>query len=429
VTHGGRVLCCEWWSPSPEIVLKRLFESRPRNTLARVPGDLPKIISVDDHVVEPPHVWERWLPEQLRERGPHVVRDGSTVEWIQGNQVFRKGGDGPATDWWVYEDFAWSHQMLNACAGYAEDDWWMGPIAFDQMRAGCYDPVARVADMELNHVEASLCFPTYPRFCGQLFAERQDKNLALACVRAYNDWMVDEWAGDSGGRLIPLCIVPLWDGGLAADEVRRNAARGVHAVAFSELPGKLGLPTIHDPDGFWEPFFAACDETSTAIFMHIGSGSHWLTSSPDAPAAVTANLVFLTSAMSLSDWLFSGVLARYPNLRICFAEGQIGWMPYVLERADVLWHKEIWASSGNRLAEPPSHYMRQVYGCFFDDLAGLDMREAIGVDQLTFETDYPHQDSTWPNTVDTVKQFADRLSPEELEKVLRGNAAKLLQLD
>jgi predicted TIM-barrel fold metal-dependent hydrolase len=343
-------------------------------------------------------------------------------------QVFRKGGDGPPTDWWVYEDFSWSHQMLNACAGYDESEWWMGPIAFDQMRPGCYDPAARLADMDLNHVDASLCFPTYPRFCGQLFAERQEKELALACVKAYNDWMVEEWAGDSNGRLIPLCIVPLWDAQLAADEVRRNAGRGVRAVAFSELPGKLGLPTIHDRDHYWEPFFAACNDTGTAIFMHIGSGSTWMTSSPDAPPAVTAVLVFMTSVMSLSDWLFSGALARYPNLRVCFAEGQIGWMPYVIERADNLWKKEIWATDGNKLPEPPSTYMRQVYGCFYDDLAGLEARDRIGIEQITFETDYPHQDSTWPHTLDAVRKFAPSLSEAELNKVLRDNARALIGL-
>lgn len=389
---------------------------------------IPRIISVDDHVVEPPHLWQTYLPAHLRDRGPKVVRDHSSVQWIDGNQVFTKGGDGPATDWWVYEDLAWSHQMLNACAGYDESEWWMGPIAFDQMRPGCYDPQARIVDMDLNHVEASLCFPTYPRFCGQLFAEREDKDLALACVRAYNDWMVDEWSGGSGGRLLPLCLVPLWDPQLAATEVRRNAARGVRAVAFSELPGKLGLPTIHDRDGHWEPLFAACAETSTGIFMHIGSGSTWLTSSPDAPPAVTATLVFMTSVMALTDWLFSGALARHPGLRICFAEGQIGWIPYVLERSDNLWKKEIWGSTGNRLPERPSHYMRQVYGCFFDDLAGLAARDVIGIDQIAFETDYPHQDTTWPNTLAAVELFADRLDEEELHKVLRGNAATLLGL-
>jgi predicted TIM-barrel fold metal-dependent hydrolase len=389
-------------------------------------ADIPLIISLDDHVIEPPHLWQRWLPSGLRERGPRVVRDGSSIDWIQGVQVFRKGGDGPETDWWVYDDVAWSHQMLNACAGYDESEWWMGPIAFDQMRAGCYEPSARLADMDLNHVEASLCFPTFPRFCGQLFAERSDKELALACVRAYNDWMVDEWSGDSNGRLIPLCIVPLWDAHFAADEVRRNAARGVRAVAFSELPGKLGLPTIHDRDHYWEPFFSACNDTGTAIFMHIGSGSHWMTSSPDAPPAVTAILVFMTSVMSLSDWLFSGALARYPNLRVCFAEGQIGWMPYVIERADNLWKKEIWSTDGNRLPEPPSTYMRQVYGCFYDDLTGLEARDRIGIEQITFETDYPHQDSTWPHTLEAVRKFAPSLRADELAKVLRLNALTLV---
>lgn len=388
--------------------------------------DIPRIISVDDHVIEPPHVWQSRLPAKLRDRGPRVVRDTYEITWVDGNQVFKKGGNGPMTDWWVYEDFSWCHQMLNACAGYDESEWWMGPIGFDQMRDGCYDPAARVKDMDLNHVEASLCFPTYPRFCGQLFAERSDRELALACVRAYNDWMVEEWAGDADGRLIPLCLVPLWDPELAAQEVYRNAARGVRAVAFSELPGKLGLPTIHDPSGHWEPFFAACDETDTAIYMHIGSGSHWLTSSPDAPPAVTATLVFVTSVMSLTDWLFSGALARYPNLRLCFAEGQIGWIPYVLERADKLWAKGIWGQAGDR---PPSQYMERIYGCFFDDMAGLDARERIGTDQIAFETDYPHQDSTWPRTLEVVEGFADRLDDDELHKVLRGNAARLLGIE
>jgi predicted TIM-barrel fold metal-dependent hydrolase len=390
--------------------------------------EIPPIISLDDHVIEPPHLWQRWLPQRLRADGPRVERDGSTIQWINGNQVFTKGGDGPETDWWVYEDLTWAHQMLNACAGYAPDEWWMGPISFDQMRPGCYEVNARLADMDQNGVEASLCFPTFPRFAGQLFAERHDKHLALACVRAYNDWMVDEWAGESGGRLIPLCIAPLWDASLAADEVRRNAARGVRAVAFSELPGKVGLPTIH-ADRYWDPFFAACAETGTVVFMHIGSGSTWITSSPDAPPAVTASLVFMTTAMALADWLFSGVLARFPELRVCFAEGQIGWMPYLVERADKLWEKgDVWAGKDGRLPRPPSSYLRQVYGCVYDDEHGLASRHVVGVDRITFETDYPHQDSTWPNTRAAVERFADQLTDDELRMVLRDNARDLLGL-
>ena len=147
----------------------------------------------------------------------------------------------------------------------------MSPITYDEMRPGCYEPKARVEDMEMNWVEASLCFPTFPRFCGQTFLEAKDRELAHACVLAYNDWMVEEWCGDSDGKLIPLIIIPLWDAQLAADEVRRNAARGVHAVCFSEIPPKLGLPSIHSGD--WDPFFAACQETNTVVCMHIGSSS------------------------------------------------------------------------------------------------------------------------------------------------------------
>jgi predicted TIM-barrel fold metal-dependent hydrolase len=389
----------------------------------------PPIVSLDDHVIEPPDLWQRWLPAKWRDAGPRVERDNTSVVWIDGNQVFRRGGDGPATDWWVYDDLTWAHQMLNACAGYTPDEWWMGPIGFDQMRPGCFDPKARLADMDRNNMRASLCFPTFPRFAGQLFAERRDKDLALACVRAYNDWMVDEWCGDSGGRLLPLGIVPLWDPQLAVDELRRNAARGVRGVAFSELPGKVGLPTIHDRSRHWDPFFAAAADTDTTVFMHIGSGSTWITSSPDAPPPVTATLVFMTTAMALTDWLFSGVLARHPSLRVCFAEGQVGWMPYVVERADKIWAKgDVWAGPDGRLPQPPSSYLRQVYGCIYDDDHGLESRHVVGVDRITFETDYPHQDSTWPDSSLLVERIAAKVSPEELTMILHDNAADLMGL-
>ena len=133
--------------------------------------------------------------------------------------------------------------------------------------------------------------------------------------------------------------------------------------------------------------------------------------------------------MALTDWLFSGVLVRYPNLRICFAEGQIGWIPYVLERADSSGRRRCGPAHGASCPSRRATTMRQVYGCFFDDRAGLAARDVIGVDQITFETDYPHQDSTWPHTLETVRSFADLLDDDELRKVLRDNAAALLQLE
>src|SRR5262249_54147286 len=145
----------------------------------------------------------------------------------------------------------------------------------------------------------------------------------------------EEWCGDSDGRLIPLCLVPLWDPVAAGAEVRRNAARGVRAVAFSEIPSNLGLPSIHS--GAWDQLFEACEETSTVVCMHIGSSSRMPETSNDAPVAVAHTLSFGNAMSSLCDFLFSGVLERYPGLTLAYSEGQIGWLPYILERVDDVW--------------------------------------------------------------------------------------------
>ena len=130
----------------------------------------------------------------------------------------------------------------------------MTATTYDDMRPGCCDAKERKKDFEINWVDGSLPFPTFPRFCGQTFNEADDRELALACVQAYNDWMVEEWCDPSIGINIPLCIIPLWDAELAAQEIERNAARGVRAVCFSELPTRLDLPSIHT--GHWDPMFA-----------------------------------------------------------------------------------------------------------------------------------------------------------------------------
>jgi predicted TIM-barrel fold metal-dependent hydrolase len=312
--------------------------------------------------------------------------------------------------------------------GFDRDDMTLSPITYDEMRPGCYEPKARVDDMVMNHVEASLSFPTFPRFCGQTFAEAEDKDLALACVQAYNDWMVEEWCGDSDGQLLPLIIIPLWDAELAAKEVRRNAARGVHAVCFSEIPPHLGLPSIHT--GEWDPFFAACADTGTVVCMHIGSSSQMPATSPDAPPAVAATLSFNNAMASLSDFLFSGILVKYPTLTLAYSEGQIGWLPYMLERADDVWREHrAWGGVADKVPEPPStYYYRQVYGCFFRDRHGLDALDKVGVDNITFETDYPHTDSTWPNTLQVAQDLMGHLPQDVVDKICRTNAQRMLGL-
>ena len=195
--------------------------------------ELPKIISVDDHVVEPAHVWQTWLPEKYREKGPRVERK----QW--GKFRLKRGAkyemtEDPEGEWgdaWIYEDnVIYVQKKFVAIPKSATDgddvstfdktSMTMTAITYDDMRPGCYDAEERKKDFELNWVDGSLPFPTFPRFCGQTFHENEDRELGLACVQAYNDWMIEEWAGEAPGRFIPMILLPLWDP--AAAEHRRT---------------------------------------------------------------------------------------------------------------------------------------------------------------------------------------------------------------
>jgi predicted TIM-barrel fold metal-dependent hydrolase len=396
--------------------------------------DLPKIISVDDHVIEPPNVWQDRLPQKYKEIGPRIERHPvKEMTFVGGKFAYEMGaaGEGPLADWWMFEDKAIPHTRLAAAVGVPREEVTVSPITYEDMRKGCWDQTARLEDMDVNWTEAQMCFPTMPRFCGQTFMEMQDKELGLLCVQAYNDWQVDEWCAGTGGRLIPLMIVPLWDPTLAAAEVRRMAARGVTATCFSEIPPFLDLPSIHS--GEWDPFFEACNETQVVVNMHIGSSSRMPSTSPDAPPAVGSTMTFTNCMMSMVDFMMSGVLPRYPNLKLAYAEGQLGWIPYILERADKVWEENRgWGGVGELVPNPPStYYANQIFACFFDDQHGLtpDALDKIGVKNILFETDYPHSDSTWPHTKEVAWKLMGHLPPETINRLVRGNAIDVYRLD
>ncbi|MHB1582817.1 MAG: amidohydrolase family protein [Acidimicrobiales bacterium] len=388
--------------------------------------ELPRIISVDDHVVEPPDLWTSRLPSAYGDRVPHLVRErfpgGRTAEGAQASEGWG--------DVWHYDDIRMPFMMLMAACGFEEKTF--DVATYDAVLPGCWKQAERLADMDANHVEASLCFPnTLPRFCGQTFAERADKELALLCVRAYNDWMVDEWCAGAGhGRLVPVTMVPLWDPELAADEVRRCAGKGSGAITFTENPHPLGLPSIHS--GAWDPMFAACQETGTVVCMHIGSSSRMPSTSPDAPFIISSVLTFQNAMGSLLDYVFSGTLERFPELVLAYAEGQVGWMPYVLERADKLWEERSANSFGTSLKQPPTSYIEgRVYGCVFDDETGLEARHRIGMDTICFETDYPHADSTFPRSKEVAESICEKagLDEQEVHAFMRGNAIRAFSLE
>jgi predicted TIM-barrel fold metal-dependent hydrolase len=393
-------------------------------------------------VVEPPHVWQTYLAQKHREKGPRIERgtwsDFRLKPGAQYDQQQVEGGQ--PGDFWIYEDrVIYVHKRfvaipLEATPGgdiskFDRSVMDMIAVTYDEMRPGCYDPKARKADLEIAGCDGSLPFPTFPRFCGQTFLEGNDKELALACIEAYNNWMIDEWCGDSEGFNIPLCLIPMWDPELAAKEVRRIHAKGCHAICFSEIPTHLGLPSIHS--GHWDPLFAVCNELDVVLNMHIGSSSKMPIASPDAPPGVAGVLQFNNSMASLADWLYSGVLVRYPTLKLSYSEGQIGWIPYALERADTIWeHHDAWIKAKERVPEPPSTYYKgRIFGCFTSDEVGLRNIDLVGEDNICFETDYPHTDTSWPDTVPFIEKFRHLVTEEQLYKILRGNAIRMLSLD
>ncbi len=396
-------------------------------------ADIPRIISVDDHVVEPPDLWTSRLPAKYQDRCPRVERDSAVFNFEGGEFTYQKGVPGGAEcDWWLYDDLVYPFPKLSAASGFETLD--VEPVTFDQIRPGGWKQADRLADMTANHVDVSLCFPNVlPRFCGQTFLEREDKELALLCVQAYNNWMIDEWcANDGRGRLIPLTLIPLWDPAAAALEVHRCANKGSFAVAFSENPYHLGLPSIHDKDRFWDPFLTACQETDTVVCMHIGSSSKMPATSPDAPFSVSSTITFANAMGSMCDYILSGVFVRFPRLRVSYAEGQVGWMPYIIERMDKIWAERGDASFGIDLPEPPSTYIPgHVWGCIFDDEIGLKNRDVIGMDQICFEVDFPHADSTFPHTLEVATRICDAagLADEEVYKLMRGNAIECFGLE
>jgi len=381
------------------------------------------LVSVDDHVIEPAHVWTDRLPAKYVEVGPRLLDD----------------------DAWYYEGKRLPTSGLSVTRGKRKEEFTPAPVGYSEMHPAAYEPLARVADMDRAGILASLNFPSLPRFCGQLFYEAEDKELAHLCIRAYNDWMIDEWCAAAPGRFIPLIIIPLWDPPAAAKEMERCAAKGATSFAFSENPEPLGLPTIHDPKRYWDPVMAAANDLGMVVSMHVGSSSTMPVISSDAPGL--ANLTFgaVRAAGTMIAWLFSDMFERFPDLKIALSEGNIGWMPYFIERAEQVidkqrhWAKQMSTSFYNNdvqteqvMADLDTLNVREtirkhIFGCFIEESSGLRSLDIIGEDNVMCETDYPHSDTTWPDCIGVARKLLDDagLSAETQYKILRGNAEAL----
>ena len=365
------------------------------------------VISVDDHAFEPSTLFDR-VPARFRDVVPRMVEHDGHPVWQIGDRHFPLLG-------------------IDGAAGRPIEQVHASAMHLEQYRRGVWDIHARVQDMDLNGVWASLNFPSIVwGFAGTTLNKLPDKDVALACVQAYNDWMVEEWCGAYPERFIPCQLPYLVDPVVAAQEIRRNAARGVHSVSFSENPHGLGYPSIHG--GHWDPFLQACEETGTVLNLHVGSSGKISQPSPDSPTLSMSALFPINGIEALVDWVLSKVTMRFPDLKIVLSEAGISWVPMVIERLTVASRRRrettYWAPSD---PDPVDLLRRNFWFTSIEDPSGFRALDIIGEDKVMVEVDYPHPDGTWPQSQETFRGQLEGLPVETIRKLCYQNAADLYQ--
>jgi predicted TIM-barrel fold metal-dependent hydrolase len=362
------------------------------------------LVSVDDHICEPPEMFEKHISPKYKGREPKVVSTELGQAWvIEGKKVTGLG--------------------LNAVVGRPKEEYGYEPTSFEQMRAGTYQVDARIDDMNANGVLGSINFAQFPGFAGLRFIRQEDKGLALATIQAYNDWHVHDWCGKHPARLIPMAMLPLWDIDLTIAEVRRMADLGVHAITFPDNPALNGLPSLHDEH--WEPLWKICADNAIVINCHIGTGAHAEHASDLSPISSWITSMPISIANSAADWLFASFWRRYPTLKMALSEGGIGWVPYFLERADcTVRQHSAWTNLDLGDQVPSDIFRKHFITCFIEDDFGLKNRHDVGIDNIAWECDYPHSDCVWPNSPEVLWRGVKDLPKVDIDKITHLNVMR-----
>ena len=368
------------------------------------------IVSVDDHVSEPPDMFDRHLSGEALATAPKLL---TTKE---------------GTNYWEYQGLQMPQVGLNAVVGRVPEEYGMEPTALEQLRRGVYDVDARIDDMNVNGIAASLNFASCVSFDGGVFHKVPNKDQALLHLRAYNDWHIDEWCAAHPGRFIPCALLPTWDQKAMVEEVKRIAAKGCTAVSLNENPTVQNLPSIHN--AYWEPLWKAVVEHDIAMCLHIGAGNPAPHASMETPIEAWISTMPMSIAVGAADWLHLEALERYPTMKIALSEGGIGWIPYFLERSDFSHERhKAWTHSRFKGTRPSEVFHKHFLTCFIDDAFGLQNLKAIGEDMVAYECDYPHSDSLWPNVPETLWDSVKHLTELQINKVTHLNAMRFFRFD
>jgi predicted TIM-barrel fold metal-dependent hydrolase len=369
------------------------------------------ILSIDDHTVEPPDLFEHHVPAKYKDRAPRLVRDAN------GNEH------------WEFEGKEFGIFGLNATVSWPKEEWGLNPSALAEMRPAAYLIDERIRDMNCNGVLASMCFPSLPGFSGRRFQEADDKDLANVMLQAYNDWHIDEWCASYPGRFMPLSIGPAWDMDALVAEIKRVSAKGCRAISMPELPYIQGLPSYqHD---YWEPFFRAICDEDLVMCLHIGMGLDAINMGPDFAPDNFMVLATQVTVLAVQDLLWGPAMRKYPDLKIAFSEGGIGWIPFLMDRVDRHYSNQKWTGQDFGTKTPSQVFREHALACFIYDPTALKLYEDIGIDIIAFECDYPHSDSLWPDAPDVLLEQCNGagLSDDDIDKVSWKNVARFCNYD
>jgi predicted TIM-barrel fold metal-dependent hydrolase len=370
------------------------------------------LISLDDHIIEPPNMYDQHLTAEQKQFAPKFQTD--------------KNGN----DFWIFDGERLGNIGLNAVVGRPKSEYGMEPLSLSQMREGCYKVDKRIDDMNVNGVLASMPFPQIVQHDGYVFHKYKDKKQALTLLRAYNDWHVDEWCGAAPGRFIPCPLVPTWDMDETVKEVKRLSRKGVHAVTFHDNPANRGLPSPHNE--YWDPFWKVCAEHDVVVSMHHGTGNAAPNPSPEAPIDAWIACMSMSISLALADLLHLQALQKYKNLKLALIESGVGWIPYVLERTNfILKQHGSWtgANFGGRSAGEvfQDHFLCTVV--HHDGGLSKDAIELLGAHTICYEMDYPHSDCQWPRGPEEAWTFMGALPEAQLDMITHGNAMKAFHFD
>ncbi|MET0375292.1 MAG: amidohydrolase family protein [Rhizorhabdus sp.] len=368
------------------------------------------LFSVDDHIIEPPDMFEGRIPKTYGDAAPKHHSEGGVDYWTFGGQRMYYTG-------------------TNAVAGRPRDEYGFEPSSLSQMRRGCYDVDARIGDMNVNGVAASVNFGTFVGMAGEPFLKQSDKDLALATLQAWNDWHIEAWCAAYPDRLVPMAITPLWSPELIANEIRRVNAKGCDVIAFHPNPVVLGLPSFHTDH--WDPVWQACTERDMTICMHFADSSYAVPS-PDSPIDVFFSNMPIGLYRVVSDLIYTPALRKFPDLRFAMSEAGVGWVPYMKERIDYTHrHHSQWTRQDFGDKRPSELFERHFLSCFIDDPVGIYLRRRVGIRNISWEADYPHADGLWPKAPEKLYQdLLDADVPDdEIDLITHQNAARVFKFD